>query len=422
MKLGVCYYPEQWPADRWPIDARMMREAGLSIVRIGEFAWAMMEPVKGHFTWEWLDQVIETLAGEGLQIVLGTPTAAPPAWLVHADPEVLPVDAQGRRRHFGSRRHCCANSPAYRQHTERIVAAMAARYASHLAVIGWQIDNEFGCHDTARCYCPNCARAFRQWLKVRYHTLDAVNEAWGAVFWSQTYSDWDEIEPPILTIAEANPSQVLDYYRFSSDSWLEYQQLQIDILRSAISQSSAEDSPQQQFVTTNLMGIFPDLDYRALANPLDLVTWDSYPTRSADMQSERLYPLDEVGSTPAHSYDVGDPAITGFSHDLTRGLKRAPFWVMEQQCGYINNSLFNTGVRSGAVRLWTWHALASGASAVVYFRWRATLYAQEQYHSGLLNQDSSPATGYLDLVKMQAELGLMAQEPPSQTKRKLPCC
>ena len=406
MKLGVCYYPEAWPVDRWALDARMMRDAGLSIVRIAEFAWANMEPAEGRFTWEWLDRAIQTLAGEGLKIVLGTPTAAPPAWLVHADPDVLPVDEQGRRRRFGSRRHYCPNSPSYRGHTHRIVAAMAERYAPHPEVIGWQIDNEYGCHHTARCYCPSCVRAFREWLKARYQTLEALNEAWGAAFWSQTYSDWDQIEPPALTIAEANPSHILDYYRFSSDSWLAYQQLQLELLRQAISQAGADD---RQFVTTNFMGTFPDLDYHAIARPLDLVVWDSYPTRSTETQSARLYSPHEAGLPPAHSYDLGDPAVTGFSHDLTRGLKRAPFWVMEQQCGYINNSLFNTGVRAGAVRLWTWHALACGASAVVYFRWRASRFAQEQYHSGLLYQDGSPATGYTDLVEMRPELDLMAQ-------------
>ena len=386
-----------------------MREAGLSIVRIAEFAWAKMEPAEDDFAWEWLDQAIETLAGEGLKVVLGTPTAAPPAWLVRANPEVLPVDDQGRRRYPGSRRHYCPNSPAYHRHTRRIVTAMAGRYAAHPDVIGWQIDNEYGCHHTARCYCPNCVRAFRGWLKARYQTLDALNQAWGAAFWSQSYSDWDEIEPPILTIAEANPSHILDYYRFSSDSWLAYQQIQLDILRQATSQASSGDPARQQFITTNFMGTFPDLDYHAIAAPLDFVVWDSYPARSTETQSERLYAPGEANSPPAFAFDVGDPAVTGFSHDLTRGLKRAPFWVMEQQCGYINNSVYNTGIRSGAVRLWTWHALACGASAVVYFRWRASRYAQEQYHSGLLYQDGSPATGYADLLEMKTELDLMAQ-------------
>jgi beta-galactosidase len=223
--------------------------------------------------------------------------------------------------------------------------------------------------------------------------------AWGAVFWSQGYSDWQEIGPPMLTVTEANPSQLLDYYRFSSDSFVAYQQLQLDLLRHLVA---------GQLVTTNFMGNFPDLDYHDLARSLDFVTWDSYPTGYAELQAQSLYAPGET--RPAYAYDVGDPAVTGFCHDLTRGLKPdTPFWVMEQQCGQINWSLYNTGVRSSAVRLWTWHALTSGASAVVYFRWRATLYAQEQYHSGLLHHDASPAPGYHDLLAMLPERELMAQ-------------
>ena len=407
MKFGVCYYPEHWPQERWAVDARMMRSVGLSIVRVGEFAWAKMEPAEGNFTWDWLDQAIASLANEKLQVVLGTPTATPPAWLCRAYPEILPVDAEGRRRNFGSRRHCCPNSPAYRRHTERIVTVMAERYAGHPAVIGWQIDNEFGCHDTARCYCDVCAAAFRNWIKAKYKTLEALNDAWGTVFWSQTYTHWNEIDPPILTVTAPNPSHVLDYYRFSSDSWLEYQQIQIDLLRSAIAQNQPADNRQAQFITTNFMGNFPDLDYHALARPLDFVTWDSYPTGYAEVAAQSLYQPKE--SRPALAYDAGDPYVTGFCHDLTRGLKQAPFWVMEQQCGNINWSIYNTGVRPGTVRLWTWHALASGADAVVYFRWRASLYAQEQFHSGLLNHDGSPNLGYREVAGMHAERELMAQ-------------
>lgn len=399
MQLGVCYYPEHWPAERWPVDAQLMRQAGLSLVRIGEFAWQQMEPAENQFDWGWLDQAIEVLAAAGLQVVLGTPTATPPAWLCRAQPDILPVDNQGRRRRFGSRRHYCPNSAAYQEHTVRIVTAMAERYGRHTTVIGWQIDNEFGCHDTARCYCDKCAAAFRRWLQSRYQTVEAVNVAWGTAFWSQGYSDWGEIEPPMLTVTEANPSHLLDYYRFSSDAFVAYQQLQLDLLRRLTA---------GQFVTTNFMGNFPDLDYHDLARPLDFVTWDSYPTGFAEVQGQSLYAPGE--DRPVYAYDVGDPAVTGFCHDLTRGLKPGtPFWVMEQQCGQINWSLYNTGVRPGTVRLWTWHALASGASAVVYFRWRATLYAQEQYHSGLLQHDASPATGYHDLLAMLPEREMMAE-------------
>ncbi len=402
-RLGVCYYPEHWPEERWATDARLMREAGLSIVRIGEFAWAQMEPAEGVFDWGWLDRAVETLASEGLQIVLGTPTPTPPAWLVRACPEILPVDAQGRVRRFGSRRHVCANSPAYRQHTERIVAALAQRYGTHPAVIGWQIDNEFGCHDTARCYCPRCTEAFRRWLKARYGTLDALNEAWGTAFWSQRYGDWAEIEPPILAVTEQNASQVLDYYRFSSDSWVDYEQFQANLLR--------EHSPGKP-ITHNFMGNFPDLDCHDLARPLDFVTWDSYPTGYAEVMAQQLYLPDEP--RPALAHDAGDPYVTGFCHDLTRGLKGKAFWVMEQQCGNVNWSHYNTGVRPGTVRLWTWHALASGADAVVYFRWRACRFAQEQMHSGLLHHDASPAIGLQDVLAMAGERALMdavAAEP-----------
>jgi len=410
MKLGVCYYPEHWPRARWASDAAMMAAAGLRIVRIAEFAWQLMEPAEGRFAWDWLDEAIATLAQAGLEVVLGTPTAAPPAWLCAAYPDVLPVDNQGRRRRFGSRRHYCVNSPAYRRHTERIVTALAARYGRHPAVIGWQIDNEFGCHDTARCYCPHCTVAFRRWLQNRYGSLEALNEAWGTVFWSQTYDDWAQIEAPILTVGSPNPSHVLDYWRFASDAYRDYQQLQIDLLRA---------HTQGQWITTNFMGNYADLNYHDLAAPLDFVTWDSYPTGYAERYGPVFYRSDE--QRPVFAWDVGDPYITGFCHDLTRGLKPrpggggTPFWVMEQQAGPINWGAINPGVRPGTVRLWTWHALAAGAEAVIYFRWRACLYGHEVHHSGLLKHDGTPDLGYHEVMRLATEaetLAAVAAYPP----------
>jgi beta-galactosidase len=393
MQLGVCYYPEQWPQERWRLDAELMRQVGISLVRIAEFAWVVMEPREGEFKWEWLDQAIEVLAAEGLQIILGTPTASPPPWLCRAYPDILPVDAQGRRRRYGSRRHYCANSKNFRQQTVRIVTAMASRYGNHPAVTGWQIDNEFGCHDTARCYCETCADAFRHWLEAKYVTINALNEAWGTVFWSQTYRDWNEIDPPNLTIAEPNPSHVLDYYRFSSDTFVAYQKLQLSTLKSLIS--------EHQIITTNFMSQYTDLDYHDLADPLDLVTMSSYPTGLAESDPSLYLPH---SSRPAFAYDVGDPYLTGLGHTLMRGFKpNHSFWVMEQQCGNINWGAYNTGIRPGTVRLWTWHALASGAEAVLYFHWRAGLFAQEQFHSGLLHHDASPAVGFTDLEALKAE-------------------
>jgi len=397
MELGVCYYPEHWPQDRWATDAHLMREAGLSIVRVAEFAWHKMEPEAGEFTFEWLDTVIEIFHEAGLKVILGTPTPTPPAWLCTAHPEILPVDEQGRRRRFGSRRHYCSNQPIYHEHTRRIVRALAERYGRHPAIIGWQIDNEFGCHDTARCYCDTCAQKFREWLHARYKSLDELNHAWGTVFWSQTYGEWDEIQPPNLTVTEPNPSHVLDYYRFSSDSVVAYQQIQIDLLRQLIAPS--------QFITHNLMGNHPNLDNNDLARPLDFVTWDSYPT--GYKETVPFYGSDDP--RPELAFDVGDPYITGFCHDQMRGLKQAPFWIMEQQAGNINWAVYNPGVRPGTVRLWTWHALGSGADAVVYFRWRACLFAQEQHHSGLLHHDASPDMGYHEVVQMKNELAAMSK-------------
>lgn len=399
MKLGVCYYPEHWPPERWPIDAHLMREAGLSIVRIGEFAWQKMEPTEDNYDWNWLDKAIATLAAEGLQVVLCTPTATPPAWLIKAYPDILPVDSQGRRRNFGSRRHYCANNINYHRYTTRIVTELAQRYGQHPAVIGWQTDNEFGLHETGRCYCQNCTAQFRSWLQEKYKTLEALNEAWGTVFWNQGYSKWAEIDLPMLTVTEANPSQRLDYYRFSSDSVVKYQQLQISLLKPLIA--------ERHFITHNFMGNYPELDCYELARPLDFASWDSYPAGYAEVQADLLYAPSDV--RPTFAYDVGDPYVTGFCHDLMRGLKQKAFWVMEQGCGNVNWSPYNVNARPGTVRLWTWHALAAGAEAVVYFRWRAGLYAQEQYHSGLLHHDTSPAVGYDDVLAMLPDRVLMAK-------------
>ncbi len=398
MKFGVCYYPEHWPEARWPEDARLMREAGLTYVRIAEFAWHLMEPEEGRFTWGWLDRAIETLAAEGLRVILGTPTAAPPVWLAHAHPEILPVDAEGRVRHYGTRRHYCPNSPIYREHTARIVRALAERYGEHPAIVGWQIDNEFGCHDTARCYCRACAQAFRGWLERRYGSLDALNAAWGNIFWGQIYTAWEQIGPPLLTVAEPNPSHALDYWRFSSDQYVAYQQLQLDLLRAVV--------PPSHFITHNFMGSFTELDYHRLAEPLDFASWDSYPTGYAERSADAFYAPGEP--RPAHAYDTGDPYVTGFCHDLVRGMKQAPFWVMEQQTGTINWGRYNPAPRPGTPRLWAWHAALSDADTLIYFRWRAGRYGAEQHHAGLLQHDGSPDVGYGELLALQEELPQLA--------------
>ncbi len=409
MKLGVCYYPEHWPETRWPTDARMMRELGLDLVRIGEFAWSLMEPADGVYAWDWLDRAIEILAVEGLQVILGTPTATPPAWLSRSHPDILRMDANLTYRDHGTRRHVCPNSPTYRDASRRIVAAMADRYGTDPRIAGWQIDNEFGGGKTGRCYCPHCTAAFQTWLRGRYSTLAALNNAWGTAFWSQTYTDWAQITPPHDGINYKNPSQVLDFYRFSSDSLVDYQQEQIDLLR--------ERAPGR-FLTHNFMGLFLDVEQFDLAAPLDFVSWDAYPTGFPDRQRQMLYPLawERERNRPVFAYDAGEPEILQMAHDLMRGLKQQPFWVMEQQAGHINWGDINPGVRPGTPRLWTWQAVAAGADAVIYFRWRATTLAHEQYHSGLLRHDASPDVGAGDVERLAAERALLERVtavPPS---------
>ncbi|MEO0057730.1 MAG: hypothetical protein RIT17_1203, partial [Pseudomonadota bacterium] len=231
MKLGCCYYPEHWPEAIWAEDARRMREMGLSLVRIGEFAWSRIEPEPGHYDWGWLDRAIDTLHAAGLKVILGTPTATPPKWLVDRMPDMGAIDEQGRLRGFGSRRHYCFSHEGYREECRRIVSALATRYGQHPAIAMWQTDNEYGCHDTVLSFSAAAAAAFRGWCAARYGTVQALNTAWGNVFWSMEYRSFAEIDPPHLTVTEANPAHWLDYRRFASDQVASFNREQVDILR-----------------------------------------------------------------------------------------------------------------------------------------------------------------------------------------------
>jgi beta-galactosidase len=384
--LGVCYYPEQWPEDRWDLYATRMRELGLAWARIGEFAWSRIEPAPEQWSWEWLDRAIDSLAGQGLGVVLGTPTAAPPPWLIRQHPELLPVDADGRIRTAGSRKHYDHASPIYREHARRIAQAMAERYGEHDAVIGWQIDNEWGESDSSRSHGPVSAAAFRTWLKNRYGSISRLNEAWGGVFWSQEYDDWDEIGPPNLTMNEPNPSHALDFYRFCSDSVVEFQNVQVEAIRAA--------SPGR-FVTHNAMGHFAEIDYYKCVESLDFMSWDSYPTGQVDKDLLPEFDADYWART-------GHPDLTALNHDLIRGLKPGPGpIVMEQQAGQINWAKTNPLPPEGAVALWTVQAWAHGCDAVSYFRWRAAVAGQEIMHSGLLRHDETWDRGGLEIANLQ---------------------
>ncbi len=382
MRLGTCYYPEHWPEDWWADDAARMVDMGLTRVRIGEFAWSRIEPEPGRYDWGWLDRAVAALHGAGLGIILGTPTATPPKWLVDTMPAMLGVDAEGRPRRFGARRHYCFSHRGYRAECARIVTALAERYGRHPGVIAWQTDNEYGCHDTAVSYSDAACEAFRDWLAARYRDIDALNTAWGNVFWSMEYRSFLEIGLPNLTVTEPNPAHVLDFRRFASDEVVSFNRLQCDILR--------ERSPGRDIVH-NFMGFFTQFDHHAVAHDLDIVAWDSYPLGFLDSLS--IFDAAEK----ARYARQGHPDIAAFHHDLYRGMARDGRWaVMEQQPGPVNWSRHNPAPLPGIVRLWTLEAMAHGAEFVSYFRWRQAPFAQEAMHSGLNRPDRVEDVGGIE--------------------------
>ena len=391
MKLGVCYYPEHWPEAMWAKDAARMADLGLSWVRIGEFAWSRIEPDSGRFQWDWLDRAIETLAAAGLKIVMCTPTATPPKWLVDANPDMLAVDARGAPRRFGSRRHYCFSSASYRAEAARITRAVAERYGKHAAVQAWQTDNEYDCHDTTLSFSGNARVAFRQWLRDRYRTVADLNRAWGTVFWSQEYRTFEEVDPPFQTVTEANPSHRLDYRRFSSDQVISFNRLQCDIIRA--------HAPGRD-ILHNFMGVSTAFDHFALARDLDAASWDSYPLGFLEQGPWSA-------EVKARFLRQGHPDFTAFHHDLYRGVGRGRWWVMEQQPGPVNWAPWNPAPLPGMVRAWTWEAFAHGAEVVSYFRWRQAPFAQEQMHAGLHTPDNREASATGEVREVARELGFL---------------
>ena len=390
--LGVCYYPEHWPEAQWAEDAQRMVEAGLTWVRIGEFAWSRLEPEPGQLDFDWLDRAIDTLGRAGLKVVLGTPTATPPRWMLTRHPDMLAIDAEGRPRKFGSRRHYCFSHPGYLADCRRIVTLLAGRYGHHPHVAAWQTDNEYGCHDTVISYSDAARAEFRDWLAQRYQSVEALNRAWGAVFWSMEYRSFDEIDLPNLTVTEAAPAHVLDFRRFSSDQVATFNRAQVAILR------RHSDRP----IAHNYMGRITDFDHYKLGADLDIASWDSYPLG---------FLSDRLEASEAHKTAFlrqGDPDFQAFHHDLYRAVGRGRWWVMEQQPGPVNWAPWNPAPLPGMVRLWTWEAFAHGAEAVFYFRWRQAPFAQEQMHAGLLRPDSAPAPGLTEAAQVAQEL---AQAP-----------
>lgn len=398
MKLGVCYYPEHWPEALWADDAARMKALGLTTVRIGEFAWSRIEPTPGRYDWGWLDRAVDTLAAAGLEIIMGTPTATPPKWLIDAHTDILPCDRKGDPRHFGSRRHYSFSSETYRRESTRIVSAMAQRYGKHPSVVMWQTDNEYGCHDTVESNDADARAAFRQWLERKYTHIDALNAAWGAVFWSQEYRSFGEIDPPLATVTEANPSHRLDWRRFCSDQVAEYNDMQIAALRPDIGDTD---------ITHNFMGHFTEFDHHTLGAQLNLATWDSYP----------LGFLEQAwwdAPTKLHYMRTGHPDFAGFHHDLYRGVSAGRFGVMEQQPGPVNWARYNPAPLPGMVKLWTLEAIAHGAELVSYFRWRQAPFAQEQMHAGLNRPNNNPDIASAEVSEVVALLDTVGTLPDSR--------
>lgn len=380
MLFGADYYPEHWDKSEWRKQAQLMHKGNLNTVRIAEFSWGRLEPSEGEFDFSWLDEAIEILAENGIKVILGTPTATPPKWLVNKY-DIYQRDKYGRQRGYGSRRECCANNFHYKHMSNIIVEKLAEHYGKNPNVIAWQIDNEFGCHASARCYCPHCKREFAKWLGNCYKDIDELNRRYGTVFWSQEYDSFEDVILPAYTSCEGtygdrwahNPSLDLDFYRFSSDSWVNYQQSQIDIIR------KYSDKP----ITHNFMGHFSDIDYYKLGSSLDVVAWDNY--------------ID-------NQWNHCEYENTSMAHELMRGAKDKNFWVMEQQAGPCGWDMFGGTPRPGQLRLWTYQAIAHGAEGMVYFRFRSAPFGMEQYWLGLVDHDGVPRRRFDEVSRTGEEL------------------
>ena len=387
-KLGSCYYPEHWSEHQWQKDAEDMIASGLTWVRIGEFAWSRLEPEEGDYNFEWLDRAISILGSAGLNVVMSTPTATPPRWVVDKWPDMLIVDDEGRTRRSGSRRHYCFSHEGYLNEAIKISEIVAKRYGANPYIKAWQLDNEYGCHDTTLSYSVSALRAFRIWLEKKYKRIDRLNESWKNVFWSMDYNDFEQIELPNLTVTDPNPIHTLDFRRFSSDQVINFNQSQSQVLRKYT----------QMPLIHNYMGRITDFNHYEVGEDLDVASWDSYPLGFLEDRSNQS---DEFKTKFMR---FGDPDFQSFHHDLYRTVGNGRWWVMEQQPGPVNWAPFNPEPATGAVRLWTWEAIAHGAEVVSYFRWRQAPFAQEQMHAGLQRPDGVAAPGLNEASQVFSEL------------------
>ncbi|GIN72594.1 beta-galactosidase [Bacillus sp. J14TS2] len=378
---GGDYNPEQWHEEVWNEDVRMFKLAGIDVATLNVFAWAHNQPDENTYDFSGLDATIDRLYKNGIYTCLGTSTAAHPAWMAKKHPDVLRVDYNGRKRKFGGRHNSCPNSPTFRMYSERMVEKLAERYKDHPAVLIWHINNEYGGY----CYCDNCAEAFRDWLKGRYQSIDALNQSWNTAFWGHTFYEWDEIVPPNVLSEEWDGNRTnfqgisLDYRRFQSDSLLDCFKIERETIR-----KYTPDIP----ITTNLMGLYPELDYFKWGKEMDVVSWDNYPS------------ID----TPI--------SMTAMTHDLMRGLKSGkPFMLMEQTPSQQNWQAYNSLKRPGVMRLWSYQAVSRGADTVLFFQLRRSIGAAEKFHGAVIEHVGHEHTRvFQETAALGKELGQLSEQ------------
>ena len=384
--FGADYNPEQWPKEVWKHDVELMREAGVNLVSVGIFSWALLEPEEGRYEFGWLDEVMDLLHANGIAVDLANASASPPPWFTVKYPDSAPVDENGVRQTHGSRQAFAACSPDYRRAAAALSTAIAKRYSSHPALAMWHVHNEYGCHNQPD-FGPHAERGFREWLQAHYGTIDALNEAWGTAFWSQHYYDWAEIMPPRHSGTHVNPTQQLDFARFSSDSLLECFEAEAAIIR------ANSDKP----VTTNFMGT-----NMGLARPIDYWRW----APRMDIVSNDHYLISE---DPRNHQDLALVA------DLTRGWADSEPWLlMEHSTSAVNWQPRNIAKEPGQMLRNSFQHLARGADGILFFQWRASRSGAEKYHSGMVPHAGRETKVWREVVELGSVLAKASEAAGSR--------